>query len=79
MTDYLTMLPMAELALNPQYLDDGYACWHLRRDYGSEEKAREQQLIEEILAKPSLSPAPQDPGSEPTASATAKPVCNVPD
>ncbi|WP_345886969.1 glycosyltransferase family 2 protein [Shewanella algae] len=78
-TDYLTMLPMAELALNPQYLDDGYACWHLRRDYGSEEKAREQQLIEEILAKPPLSPVPQDPGSEATASATATPVCNVPD
>lgn len=79
-TDYLTMLPMAELATNPQYLDDGYAYWHLRRDYGREEKAREQQLIKEILAKPSLSPLkPQGPENEAPASATTTRVCNVPD
>ena len=55
-TDYLTMLPMSELAKNPMYLDFGYAYWHLRRDYCPLEKKREAELIAELVSKPSLRP-----------------------
>ncbi|MGR5078587.1 glycosyltransferase family 2 protein [Photobacterium swingsii] len=54
-TDYLTMLPMSELAKNPVYLDSGYTYWHLRKYYGQDERDREDQLIEELISKPSLS------------------------
>ena len=54
-TDYLTMLPMSELAKNPVYLDSGYAYWHLRKYYGQDERDREDKLIKELLSKPSLS------------------------
>ena len=69
-TDYLTMLPMAELAIKPVYLDTGYAYWHERRDYGPAEKQREHQLIATLLAKPSLvgaavAPTPVDAESKP--------------
>lgn len=48
-TDYLTMLPMAELARAPKYIDRGYVYWHLRKDYGENEKEREEELIGELL------------------------------
>ena len=69
-TDYLTMLPMAELAINPVYLDAGYAYWHERRDCGPAEKQREHQLIGKLLAKPSLvgaavAPTPLDVAPKP--------------
>ncbi len=53
-TDYLTMLPMAELASEPMYLDTGYAYWHQRSAYAAAEKQREHQLIAHLLAKPAL-------------------------
>jgi glycosyltransferase involved in cell wall biosynthesis len=69
-TDYVTMLPMAELATKPVYLDTGYAYWHQRLDYGPAEKQREHQLIAELLAKPALAntaaaPKPVDTAPEP--------------
>lgn len=78
-TDYLTMLPMAELAQNPCYLDDGYAYWHTRRDYGRAEKEREERLIGEILVMPSLSEAKHQVQAhvcEASNSVTAKPDYN---
>lgn len=56
-TDYVTMLPMAELAQKPTYIDSGYAYYHERCDYGPAEKQREHQLIARLLAKPALSAA----------------------
>ncbi len=53
-TDYLTMLPMSEMALSPRFIDHGYAYWHQRVDYGDATKAREHRLIAEILTMPSL-------------------------
>ncbi|QKI89637.1 glycosyltransferase family 2 protein [Thiomicrorhabdus xiamenensis] len=53
-TDYLTMLPMAEIAENPTFLDTGYTYWHSRKDRDSEEKQQENLLIEELLSMPSL-------------------------
>ncbi|MGR5529813.1 glycosyltransferase family 2 protein [Vibrio alfacsensis] len=54
-TDYLTMLPMAELAKNPVYLDFGYTYWHLRKNFGPDDREREDELIKELLSMPSLS------------------------
>ncbi|MDZ5515755.1 glycosyltransferase family 2 protein [Vibrio fluvialis] len=54
-TDYLTMLPMAELAKNPVYLDSGYTYWHLRKNFGQDDRKREDKLIKELLSMPSLS------------------------
>lgn len=59
-TDYLTMIPMVELAQKPMYLDSGYAYWHLRKEYKHKQKVIEITLIEEILAKPSLIDSDKD-------------------
>lgn len=53
-TDYLTMIPMSELATHPIYIDFGYAYWHDRSDYNQEEKQHQESLISELLSKPSL-------------------------
>lgn len=53
-TDYLTMLPMSELASKPVYLDTGYAYYHDRKDYSQLEKQHGHQLIKELLNKPTL-------------------------
>lgn len=57
-TDYATMLPIAEIAKKPMYVDNGYAYYHERQDYGHEKKDREHQLIAVVLNKPSLTEAP---------------------
>ena len=54
-TDYSTMLPMSEVAKKPVYLDSGYTYWHLRKNYGQDERDRDDQLIEELISKPTLS------------------------
>ena len=54
-TDYLTMIPMAELAKHPVYLDSGYSYWHLRKNIGQDDRTNEKNLISEMLSKPSLS------------------------
>jgi len=53
-TDYATMLPMAELARSPVYLDSGYAYWHERDDYSASHKALEVAALHQIIAKPAL-------------------------
>lgn len=53
-TDYATMLPLTEVAHNPLFLDGLYAYWHERSDYSAEYKANQQQLLNELFAKPSL-------------------------
>ncbi|HGF5098632.1 TPA: glycosyltransferase [Vibrio parahaemolyticus] len=54
-TDHLTMLPMAELAKTPIYLDSGYAYWHMRKKLNPDDKMRNNEMIQELLSKPSLS------------------------
>ena len=54
-TDYLTMLPMAELAKAPIYLDTGYTYWHMRKKLGRDEKEHNNQMVQEIMSMPSLS------------------------
>lgn len=53
-TDYATMLPMAELAKSPVYLDSGYAYWHERDDYPASHKELEVTALQEIMEKPAL-------------------------
>lgn len=53
-TDYLTMLPMVELANKPTFIDTGYAYFHERKHYSLAEKEHEKRLIDELLNKPSL-------------------------
>lgn len=53
-TDYVTMLPMVELADNPTYADVGYAYWHEREDYSKEHKAYQQALLQQLFAKSKL-------------------------
>ncbi|HEJ2467797.1 TPA: glycosyltransferase family 2 protein [Vibrio cholerae] len=53
-TDYVTMLPMAELAKKSVYLDSGYAYWHLRQNSSHDNRQQEDKLISELLSKPSL-------------------------
>lgn len=53
-TDYVTMLPMAELAKKSVYLDSGYAYWHLRQNSNHDNRQQEDKLISELLSKPSL-------------------------
>lgn len=55
-TDYATMLPMAELAENPIFLDSGYAYWHEREAYSSQHKEKQKILLDEIMIKSSLLP-----------------------
>lgn len=54
-TDYLTMLPMAELAKAPIYLDTGYTYWHMRKKLSQDEKDRNNKMIQEIISMPTLS------------------------
>ena len=53
-SDYATMLPMAELAENPRQLTDQYYVWHDRPDYSKERKMKQASLIKTILSRPAL-------------------------
>ena len=53
-TDYATMLPMAEMAKRPVFLDQGYAYFHQRDEYPSSVKAEQAKLLAEVFAKQSL-------------------------
>ncbi len=53
-TDYAIMLPMAELAENPIYIDGCYCYFHEREPYGIERKSVQSRLICEIVDMPSL-------------------------
>lgn len=53
-TDYVTMLPLSELAISPIFLDFGYVYWHERDEYSFEYKMHQQALLAELFNKPSL-------------------------
>ncbi len=50
LTDYITMVPMAELAENPQYIDKGYCYFHERMDYSESIKKRQSNILEKIFS-----------------------------
>lgn len=61
-TDYAVMVPAAELAAHPVFIDDLFCCWHQREPYPVQRKARQGELIELVLAHPALGrPGPAGP------------------
>lgn len=55
LSDFITMVPMAELADNPVALDNAYAYLHQREPYSPERKRREAQLKTWLFSQPELS------------------------
>ncbi len=53
-SDYATMLPMAELATSPLHLSDRYYVWHEREEYSEDRKKMQAQLISLLLSRPPL-------------------------
>ncbi len=53
-SDYATMLPMAELAKAPVQLTDQFYVWHDRPEYSMQRKFIQNRLIAELLARPPL-------------------------
>lgn len=56
-SDYATMLPMAELATAPVHLEDQYYVWHEREDYSEERKRTQARLISLLLSRSPLQKA----------------------
>lgn len=54
LSDFLTMVPMAELAHKPVYLDGPYLYWHERPPYTAERKERERGMKAWLFSQPSL-------------------------
>ncbi|MBW3164592.1 glycosyltransferase family 2 protein [Ferrimonas balearica] len=54
-SDYTTMLPMAELAEKPVFIDKVYGYYHQRQPYSSEVKNEQHQVLSHIMALPPLS------------------------
>lgn len=57
LSDYLTMVPMAELAERPVALEDGYYYLHERAPYSADRKRRETVLKLWLFTQPELSRA----------------------
>lgn len=53
-SDYATMLPMAELANKPLQMTDQYYVWHDRSGYSNARKMEQARLITALLARPAL-------------------------
>ncbi|MFN3731631.1 glycosyltransferase [Comamonas testosteroni] len=54
LSDFLTMVPMAELAQHPVFLDGPYLYWHERPAYSAERKEREKKVKNWLFSQPSL-------------------------
>jgi len=50
-SDYATMLPMAEIARKPIQLTDQYFLWHEREPYPVDRKHEQGQLIQYLLSR----------------------------
>jgi hypothetical protein len=53
-SDYATMVPMAEIASRPIQLTDQYYLWHERPQYSASRKAKQAQLIRCLMNRASL-------------------------
>lgn len=54
LSDFLTMVPMTELASKPLFLDGPYLYWHERSPYPLERKERERAMKSWLFSQPSL-------------------------
>lgn len=52
LSDFLTMVPMTELAHKPVYLDGPYLYWHERSPYTAERKVREHAMKTWLFSQP---------------------------
>lgn len=55
LSDYLMMVPMAELSRRPIWIDEGYACLHQRMPYTMERKLVEQKAKQWLTARQTMS------------------------
>lgn len=58
LTDFLTMVPMVELAHKSVYLDGPYLYWHERFPYSADRKARELAMKTWLFSQPPLVSGP---------------------
>jgi len=57
-SDYATMLPMAEIARKPMQLLDQFYLWHERGEYSPERKLEQARIIQDLLDRPALNLEP---------------------
>jgi hypothetical protein len=50
------MIPMAELAEHPMYIDKGYCYLHERDSYSEAVKQRQSAILEQVLSGETLTP-----------------------
>ena len=53
-SDYATMLPMAELAQKPVFIEQCYGYFHQRQPYSQTVKEEQHQMLKYIMAMPTL-------------------------
>lgn len=53
-TDYVTMMPMAEIAKRPIHIDDIYCYYHEREEYSEERRDQSYAVLKAVFSKPSL-------------------------
>lgn len=51
LSDYLMMVPMAEMSRRPMWVDEGYACLHQRIPYSTERKVMEHEAKQWLAAR----------------------------
>ena len=54
LTDFVTMIPMAELARKPLFINADYCYWHERASYSIEKKQKQESLKELLFQRPPL-------------------------
>lgn len=54
LSDFITMVPMAELARQPAFMDGPYAYLHERQPYGQDRKQREEKVKAWLFSQPAL-------------------------
>ncbi len=75
LSDFLTMVPMAELAHSPVFMDGPYLYLHDRLPYDDARKQREAKVKTWLFQQPALRPASTDEKSESERLAVASPTC----
>lgn len=69
LSDFITMVPMAELARQPAFMDGPYVYLHERQPYGEDRKQREKTMKAWLFSQPALRPCstPETSGAEQTS------------
>lgn len=54
LTDFVTMIPMAELAQKPLFINEDYCYWHERASYSNDKKQKQENIKKILFQRPSL-------------------------